>query len=118
MIRHGDSSRPTDQKSRVKAQSAHYARPARCGEVPSSAKPGDLTQTERGLDKGPELRQNQDQLSTEDSPMQLGLINSAWAQTGKDTAYGIRMTREIGFDCIDIFTDPLDIDIKERRLIK
>jgi sugar phosphate isomerase/epimerase len=50
--------------------------------------------------------------------MQLGLINSAWAQSGKDTAYGIRMTREIGFDTIDIFTDPLEIDVKERRLIK
>jgi D-psicose/D-tagatose/L-ribulose 3-epimerase len=50
--------------------------------------------------------------------MKLGLINSAWAQTGKDTAYGIRMTREIGFDTIDIFTDPLEIDVKERRLIK
>jgi D-psicose/D-tagatose/L-ribulose 3-epimerase len=50
--------------------------------------------------------------------MKLGLINSAWAQSGRDTAYGIRMTREIGFDTIDIFTDPLDIDIKERRLIK
>src|SRR5947209_15285542 len=50
--------------------------------------------------------------------MKLGLINSAWAQAGQDTSYGIRMTREIGFDCIDIFTDPLDIDIKERRLIK
>jgi sugar phosphate isomerase/epimerase len=50
--------------------------------------------------------------------MKLGLINSAWAQAGKDTAYGIRMTKEIGFDTIDIFTDPLDIDIKERRLIK
>src|SRR5947209_10941322 len=50
--------------------------------------------------------------------MKLGLINSAWAQAGKDTAYGIRMTREIGFDTIDIFTDPLDINIKERRLIK
>ncbi len=50
--------------------------------------------------------------------MKLGLINSAWAQANKDTAYGIRMTREIGFDTIDIFTDPLDIDIKERRLIK
>src|SRR6266446_2732261 len=50
--------------------------------------------------------------------MKLGLINSAWAQAGHDTAYGIRMTREIGFDSIDIFTDPLDIDIKERRLIK
>jgi D-psicose/D-tagatose/L-ribulose 3-epimerase len=50
--------------------------------------------------------------------MKLGLINSAWAQSGKDTAYGIRMTKEIGFDTIDIFTDPLDIDIRERRLIK
>ncbi len=50
--------------------------------------------------------------------MQLGLINSAWAQSGKDTAYGVSMTREIGFDSIDIFTDPLGIDVKERRLIK
>jgi sugar phosphate isomerase/epimerase len=50
--------------------------------------------------------------------MKLGLINSAWAQAGRDTAYGIRMTRDIGFDSIDIFTDPLDIDVKERRLIK
>ncbi len=50
--------------------------------------------------------------------MRLGLINSAWAQAGRDTAYGIRMTKEIGFDTIDIFTDPLDIDVKERRLIK
>src|SRR5437879_4779267 len=50
--------------------------------------------------------------------MKLGLINSAWAQSRKDTAYGIRMTKEIGFDTIDIFTDPLEIDVKERRLIK
>jgi D-psicose/D-tagatose/L-ribulose 3-epimerase len=50
--------------------------------------------------------------------MKLGLINSAWAQAGKDTAYGIRMTKEIGFDTIDIFADPLDLDIKERLLIK
>src|SRR5207244_7100691 len=50
--------------------------------------------------------------------MKLGLINSAWAQAGKDTAYGIRMTKDIGFDTIDIFADPLDIDVKERRLIK
>src|SRR5438034_7750912 len=51
-------------------------------------------------------------------PMKLGLINSAWAQSGRDTAYGIRMTKEIGFDTIDIFADPLDIDVKERKLIK
>src|SRR5215467_15679548 len=50
--------------------------------------------------------------------MKLGLINSAWAQSGRDTAFGIRMTKEIGFDTIDIFADPLDMDIRERRLIK
>ncbi|MGF1583604.1 MAG: sugar phosphate isomerase/epimerase family protein [Gemmataceae bacterium] len=50
--------------------------------------------------------------------MKLGLINSAWAQAGQDTAYGIRKTKEIGFDTIDIFADPMEMDIKERRLIK
>lgn len=50
--------------------------------------------------------------------MKLGLINSAWAQAGKGTAYGIQQTRAIGFDSIDIFADPMDIDIQERRLIK
>ncbi len=50
--------------------------------------------------------------------MKLGLINSAWAQAGQGTAFGIRMTKEIGFDTIDIFADPLDIDVKERKLIK
>ena len=50
--------------------------------------------------------------------MKLGLINSAWAQAGRDTAWGIQKTAEIGFDTIDIFTDPLDIDIQERRRIK
>lgn len=50
--------------------------------------------------------------------MKLGLINSAWVQSGQGTAHGIRMTKEIGFDSIDIFADPLDIDAKERRLIQ
>jgi D-psicose/D-tagatose/L-ribulose 3-epimerase len=50
--------------------------------------------------------------------MKLGLINSAWAQAGKGTAYGIHQTKAIGFDSIDIFADPLDIDAKERRLIR
>src|SRR4051794_12357051 len=50
--------------------------------------------------------------------MKLGLINSAWAQAGRETSYGIRMTKEIGFDTIDIFADPYDIDIKERKFIK
>jgi D-psicose/D-tagatose/L-ribulose 3-epimerase len=50
--------------------------------------------------------------------MRLGLINSAWVQAGRGTAFGIRMTKEIGFDTIDIFADPLDLDARERRLIK
>ena len=50
--------------------------------------------------------------------MKLGLINSAWAQAGKGTAFGIRQTKAIGFDTIDIFADPLDIDAAERTLIR
>jgi sugar phosphate isomerase/epimerase len=50
--------------------------------------------------------------------MKLGLINSAWAQAGRDTAFGIWMTREIGFDSIDIFADPLDDGPMEIKLIK
>ncbi len=50
--------------------------------------------------------------------MKLGLINSAWAQAGRETAWGLRKTKELGFDSVDIFTDPLDIDIRERCLIR
>jgi sugar phosphate isomerase/epimerase len=50
--------------------------------------------------------------------MKLGLINSAWLGTSVTTAEGIRKTKAIGFDTIDIFSDPLDIDIKDRRSIK
>jgi sugar phosphate isomerase/epimerase len=50
--------------------------------------------------------------------MQLGLINSAWVQSGRPTSFGLRQTKEIGFDCIDIFTDPLEIDARQRRLIR
>ena len=50
--------------------------------------------------------------------MKLGLINSAWAQAGRDTAWGIQKTKELGFDSIDIFADPLDLEVRERRLIK
>ena len=50
--------------------------------------------------------------------MKLGLINSAWVQANQPTLFGIEKTKEIGFDSIDIFTDPLDIDVRERRLIK
>src|SRR5262249_39914713 len=50
--------------------------------------------------------------------MRLGLINSAWVQANQPTVYGLQKTKEIGFDTVDIFVDPLDIDIQERRLIK
>jgi D-psicose/D-tagatose/L-ribulose 3-epimerase len=50
--------------------------------------------------------------------MKLGLINSAWAQAGRETSFGIRQTKAIGFDSIDIFADPLDADVKEQKLIK
>ena len=50
--------------------------------------------------------------------MKLGLINSAWLGSPAGTAQGIHKTKELGFDTIDIAADPLEIDIKERRLIK
>ncbi|MCE9632303.1 MAG: sugar phosphate isomerase/epimerase [Planctomycetia bacterium] len=49
--------------------------------------------------------------------MKLGLINSAFAQAGKGTRFGLEKTKELGFDTVDIFTDPLDIDAAERTLI-
>ena len=50
--------------------------------------------------------------------MKLGLINSAWVQTNLPTVFGLRKTKEIGFDSVDIFADPLDLPADERRLIK
>ena len=50
--------------------------------------------------------------------MKLGLINSAWVQADQPTAFGLRKTKEIGFDTIDVFIDPLDVDVRERRLLK
>ena len=50
--------------------------------------------------------------------MKLGLINSAFAQAGKGTRFGLEQTKKLGFDTVDIFTDPLDIDADERRLLR
>lgn len=50
--------------------------------------------------------------------MKLGLINSAWLGTEVSVEEGIRRTREIGFDTLDVFSDPLDIGIRERRAIR
>ncbi len=50
--------------------------------------------------------------------MKLGLINSAWAQAGRETVWGIQKTCELGFDTIDIFADPLDLEVREKCAIK
>ena len=50
--------------------------------------------------------------------MKLGLISSAWLGSPVGTAEGIRLTKEIGFDAIDVFADPLEIDARERRIIR
>jgi D-psicose/D-tagatose/L-ribulose 3-epimerase len=50
--------------------------------------------------------------------MQLGLISSAWVGTHVDTARGIELTKEIGFDSTDIFADPLEITPPEWRSIR
>jgi sugar phosphate isomerase/epimerase len=50
--------------------------------------------------------------------MKLGMINSAWSQAGRDTAWGLHKTKEIGFDSVDIFIDPQDADVREQKLVK
>lgn len=50
--------------------------------------------------------------------MRLGLISSAWLGTSVGTRRGIQLTKEIGFDTIDIFADPLEITPQELRLIR
>lgn len=50
--------------------------------------------------------------------MKLGLISSAWLGTAVSTAEGIQLTRDIGFDAIDIFADPMEISPRERKLIR
>ncbi|MCE9607682.1 MAG: sugar phosphate isomerase/epimerase [Planctomycetia bacterium] len=49
--------------------------------------------------------------------MHLGLINSAWVQAGQPTSFGLRKTKEIGFDTVDLFVDPLDMPDAERLSI-
>lgn len=50
----------------------------------------------------------------EGSKMKLGLINSAWVQTNKPLEFGLRETKRIGFDTVDLFIDPLDTDRSTR----
>lgn len=50
--------------------------------------------------------------------MKLGLISSAWLGTSVDTSRGIQLTKEIGFDSIDMFSDPLELSAREIREIR
>ncbi|MCC6223096.1 MAG: sugar phosphate isomerase/epimerase [Thermoleophilia bacterium] len=47
--------------------------------------------------------------------MQLGLIESAWFHTPLDGKPGLEQAREIGYQTIDIFRDPLALGDDERR---
>jgi D-psicose/D-tagatose/L-ribulose 3-epimerase len=58
------------------------------------------------------------QKSQRGSEVKLGLINSVWLGTAISTTQGIELTRQIGFDTIDIFADPLEIGAQERRAIR
>ena len=49
--------------------------------------------------------------------MRLGLINSAFAQAGRGTRFGLEQTKQLGFDVVDLLADPLDMSADERRLI-
>jgi sugar phosphate isomerase/epimerase len=49
--------------------------------------------------------------------MKLGIINSAFAQAGVDTAQGLKQISRIGFDSVDIFTEAMTISKKEKLLI-
>jgi D-psicose/D-tagatose/L-ribulose 3-epimerase len=46
--------------------------------------------------------------------MKLGMINSAWEQHGVGLEEGLRRTKAIGFDTVDIFQDPLEPQAAER----
>src|SRR5208282_5689947 len=49
--------------------------------------------------------------------MKLGIINSAFAQAGVDTATGLQHIARIGFDTVDVFAEAMTISAEEKRLI-
>jgi sugar phosphate isomerase/epimerase len=49
--------------------------------------------------------------------MKLGIINSAFAQVGMDTATGLKHIARIGFDCVDVFTEAMTISDAEKHTI-
>jgi len=49
--------------------------------------------------------------------MKLGIINSAFYQAGVDTATGLKHISRIGFDCVDIHTEAMNIQKEEVSLV-
>ncbi len=49
--------------------------------------------------------------------MKLGIINSAFAQAGVDTATGLLHIARIGFDTVDLFAEAMTISSAEKKLI-
>jgi sugar phosphate isomerase/epimerase len=49
--------------------------------------------------------------------MKLGIINSAFAQAGVDTATGLKHIARIGFDTVDIFAEAMTISKEEKSII-
>lgn len=49
--------------------------------------------------------------------MKLGIINSAFAQAGVDTETGLHHIADIGFDCVDIFTEAVGISDQEVKVV-
>ena len=47
--------------------------------------------------------------------MKLGMINSAWEQHGVGLVDGLHKTKELGFDCVEVFQDPLDANADARQ---
>src|SRR5438270_11664855 len=49
--------------------------------------------------------------------MKLGIINSAFYQAGVNTASGLKHISRIGFDCVDVHTEAVDLPKEEIRLV-
>ena len=50
--------------------------------------------------------------------MKLGIINSAFEQVGMDTRAGLEHIARIGFDCVDIFTEAMELKASQARDIE
>ena len=50
--------------------------------------------------------------------MKLGIINSAFEQVGMDTRTGLEHIARIGFDCVDIFTEAMELKASQARDIE